>query len=34
MSLEVVEVKYKCLRCGKEFRSKEEFKNHECTGTD
>jgi len=33
MSLEVSEVKYKCLKCKKEFKSKEEFKKHECPGT-
>jgi len=32
MSLELDKVEYKCLKCGKKFRSVEELKRHECTG--
>jgi len=33
MSLEVSGVEYKCLKCGRKFRSVEEFKSHECAGS-
>jgi len=32
MSLEIDKVEYKCLKCGRVFRTLEELKSHECAG--